>query len=103
MNPGLNRIEVAARAGEGARAMRVLNVHLDPNVSPPAVPPMFVVQRNELLKICLDYQRSLRVTLEQRRMEWVGKELRIEVESARRRARERAAVQRRELSITIEE
>ena len=100
---GRNRIEVAARAEAGARALRALEVQLDPGMPPPAVPRRFVVQRNELLKICLDHERSLRVSLERERREQVGRQLTIEIESARGRARERAAGQRRELQISVEE
>jgi len=64
---------------------------------------MFVVQRNELLKVCLEDQRRLRVSLEKKRLELVSQELRLEVERARAKARERAAAQRKELKLGIDE
>jgi hypothetical protein len=103
MDPGRNRIEIAARAEAGTDALRTLEVHLDPGMPPPALLPMFVVQRNELLEICLEDQRRLRMSLEKKRLELVGKELRLEIERARAKARERAATQRKELKFEIDE
>jgi hypothetical protein len=103
LEPGLNRIEVVARADDGTDASRALEVHLDPNLPPPAVIPKYVVQRNELLEVCLDDQRRLRVQLEEKRVELVLKELRLEIEQARVKARKRAATQRKSLELTIEE
>jgi len=103
MVPGRNLIEVAARAEAGTDALHILEVHLDPGMPPPALLPMFVVQRNELLKVCLEDQRRLRVSLEQKRLELVSQELRLEVERARAKARERAAAQRKELKLGVDE
>jgi hypothetical protein len=103
MEPGRNRIEVSARSGSGGEATSSLEVHLDPDVPEPALPPMFVVQRNELLEICLDGQRRLRVSLEERRLELILGDLRLEIENARAQARGRAAAQRKQLKLVIEE
>jgi hypothetical protein len=110
MDPGLNRIEVAARAEAGTDALRTLKVRLDPGMPPPALLPMYVIQRNELLEICLEDQRRLRVALEELtrkqlelEIERTRKELRIEIERARAKARERAATQRKELKFEIDE
>jgi hypothetical protein len=77
-----------------------LEVHLDPAKPPPAPLPIYVVQRNELLEVCLRNARHLRLSLEERA---VRKELRLEIERARERAHERATKQRKELKLTIEE
>ncbi len=116
MEPGANRIEIVARAHQGTDASRTLEVHLDPDKAAPALLPMFVVQRNELLEVCLEDQRRLRIALEKKRLELVGKELqleigrvraarelRVEIERARAKARERAAEQRKELELVLEE
>jgi len=70
---------------------------------------MFVVQRNELLEICLEQQKELRLDLEERarkhlelEVEQTLKELRLEIEHARSKARERAVEQRKELRIWVE-
>jgi hypothetical protein len=100
MDPGLNRIELMARAGDAVTKTRTLEVHLDPAKPPPAPLPIYVVQRNELLEVCLRDARHLRLSLEERA---VRKELRLEIERARERAHERAATQRKELKLTVEE
>ena len=58
---------------------------------------------NELLEVCLDDQRRVRVHLEERRVEQVVKKLRLEIERAREKAQDRAAKQRKSLELTIDE
>ena len=65
--------------------------------------PKYVVQRNELLEVCLHNQRRVRVHLGEKRVEQVAKELRLEIERERVKAQERAATQRRSLELTIDE
>jgi hypothetical protein len=110
MDPGPNRVEVRARADAGADAVRQLELRLDPSRPPPELLERFVIQRNELLKICLEHQRQLRVALEERankqlelKIERTRKQLRLEIEHARAKALERAAAQRKQLRIEIEE
>ncbi len=103
LEPGRNRVEAMARTDSGAAALRSLDVRLDPDLPEPALPPMFVVQRNELLEICLAVERRVRMSLEKKHLDLVGKELRLEIERARLPARERAAVQRKELKLGIDE
>jgi hypothetical protein len=109
LKPGSNRIELHARADWGADASRDLEVRLDPAKPAPELLPMFVVQRNELLEICLEQQKELRLDLEERarkhlelEVEQTLKELRLEIEHARSKARERAVEQRKELRIWVE-
>jgi hypothetical protein len=106
--PGPNRIELHARADWGTDASRELEVRLDPAKRAPELLPMFVVQRNELLKICLEQHKKLRLDLEKRarthlelEVEQTLKELRLEIENARAKARKRAVAQRKELRIWI--
>jgi Mg-chelatase subunit ChlD len=107
--PGPNRIELHARADWGIDASRELEVRLDPAKRAPELLPMFVVQRNELLEICLEQQKKLRLDLEKRarkhlelEVEQTLKELRLEIEQARAKARKRAVEQRKELRIWVE-
>jgi Mg-chelatase subunit ChlD len=109
LKPGPNRIELHARADWGAGASREFEVRLDPAKRAPELLPMFVVQRNELLEICLEQQKKLRLELEKRarkhlelEVEQTLKELRLEIEGARAKARERAVEQRKELHIWVE-
>jgi hypothetical protein len=109
LQPGPNRIELVARADWGADASRELEVRLDPARPAPELLPMFVVQRNELLKICLEQHKKLRLELEKRarkhlklEIEGIRKELRLEIEHARSKARKRALEQRKELHLEIE-
>jgi hypothetical protein len=121
LTPGPNHIELLARADWGADASRELEVRLDPAKPSPDLLPMFVVRRNDLLKICLEQQRRVRVELEERArkqlvleleekrlqleldLERTRKELRLEIERARARARQRADEQRKQLRLEIGE
>ncbi len=102
LKAGTNQIEILARADGGANAARTLAVQVDPQMSPLSLPPKFVVQRKALLKICLDDQRRLRISLENERIQQIRKDLRLEIEQARARARRRAATQKRELELSID-
>ncbi len=109
LQPGPNRIELVARADWGADASRELEVRLDPAMPTPELLPMFVVQRNELLGICLEQHKKRRLDLEKRprkhlklEVERTLKELRLEIEHARAKARNRAVEQRKELHIWVE-
>jgi hypothetical protein len=121
LEPGPNRIEALARATWGADASRQLEVRLDPERPAPELLPVFVVQRNELLKVCLEQQRRIRLALEERahkelelelersrkelelELERTRKALRLEIERARAKAHKRAGEQRRELELELEE
>jgi hypothetical protein len=109
LKPGANHIELVARADWGADASQELEVRLDPARPAPELLPMFVVQRNELLEICLEQHKKLRLDLEKRarkhlelEVERTRKELRLEIEHARAKARKRAVEQRKELRIWVE-
>jgi hypothetical protein len=102
MFPGPNHIKVRALSDTGVAAVHQLEVQLDPSRPPPEKPERFVIQQNELMKICL-VAREERVKKELRiEAERVLKELRIEMEHARTKARERANTQRKELTIEPE-
>ncbi len=108
MELGPNRVEVRARADAGTDALRRLEVLVDPSRPPPEMLERYVVQRNELLQICLSQQRELRVALEDRARKQLEleiaetrKRLRVEIERARSAARKRAAAQRKQLRIEV--
>ena len=121
LEPGPNRIQASARANWGADASRQLEVRLDPARPAPELLPVFVVQRNELLKVCLEQQRRIRLALEERahkelelelerarkelelELERTRKALRLEIDRARAKAHKRAGEQRRELQLELEE
>ncbi len=100
--PGVNWITVEARASLSGHASRGIVVEWDPDLPPSATPPEYVVQRNELLEICLDRERRRREELEGEHIQHVRKELRREIERARAKARQRAAEQRKQLNLSLE-
>lgn len=101
--PGMNRMEVVARVGDGTQASRSLDLRLDPQAPPPPARSKFVVRRNELLEVCLEHIRRLRVSAEDEYTDRIRSELRLEIEQERLKARQRAAAQRRTLEISIEQ
>jgi hypothetical protein len=101
--PGSNRIEVAARATDGAQATETLEVSADGTGSPPPVPADLVVARNRLLEDCLKSIKEVRMAAEKERAEDVRKALMVEIEKERAHARERAAEQRKRLQIDVED
>jgi hypothetical protein len=102
MVPGENRVHVRARADDGAETQKTLKVTFVPEAPTPPLPNDFVVQRNRLLEDCLRDTKQLRLQAEQERAEAVRRELRVEIERERAKARERAAEQRKELQIEVE-
>jgi len=102
MIPGENRVHVRARADDGAEIQKTLKVTFVPEAPTPPLPNDFVVQRNRLLEDCLRDTKRLRLQAEQERAEAVRRELRVEIERERAKARERAAEQRKELRIEVE-
>jgi hypothetical protein len=62
-----------------------------------------MVQRNRLLEDCLINLKRVRMKAEEERNELVRRELKMEIERERLKARERAEEQRKELQIGIEE
>ena len=102
MAPGINWIKVDARSGPTEHAVRGIVVWRDPALPRSATLPEYVVQRNELLEICLERKRRRREQLEGEHIQHVRRELRLEIERARAQARRRAAAQRKELNLSWE-
>ena len=101
--PGANRIEVRARASDGALASRALAVATAPGAGEPAVPAHLVPLRNALLEECLASAKALRMEAERARAEQLRRLLREEIERERARARERADEQRKRLRLDVDE
>jgi hypothetical protein len=100
--PGKNRIEIIARADDGTSVRREIAVKLDPSAPPPAIPDQLAEARNSLLAECLHDLRDRRRKTERELAERVRKELIVEIEQEREKARVRAAEQRKELRIELE-
>jgi hypothetical protein len=100
--PGENRIEITARADDGTAVRREIAVKLDPSAPPPAIPDELAAARNSLLQQCLHEMRDQRRQAEREHAERVRKELIVEIEREREKARLRAAEQRKELRIDLE-
>jgi hypothetical protein len=103
LRPGVNEIEVVARAEDGTRAVKRLKVRYDPEAVTGEVPRALVVQRNRLLEDCLRELKRARLATEEEHAEDVRKELLVEIEKERARARERAASQRKRLDLEVDE
>jgi hypothetical protein len=102
LDPGKNLIEVLARANDGTQTARTLEVLMEPGAPTPAVPEELAAQRNWLLEECLAEVKKVRLTAEQQRAEQVRKDLLVEIERERAKARQRADEQRKRLELGIE-
>ncbi len=101
--PGRNVIEVLAKATDGTDSSRTLEVVMEPGAPAPAVPEDLAAQRNWLLEECLREVKKVRMTAEQERAEQVRKDLLVEIQRERDKARQRADDQRKRLEIGVEE
>ena len=101
--PGENQIEITARATDGTVATRTLTIRLDPEAPAPEIAPELVVARNRLLEDCLRMLKEMRLKAEREQAEQARKELLVEIERERAKARERAAEQRKQLELGAEE
>jgi hypothetical protein len=100
--PGKNLIEVLARATDGTQATRTLEVLMEPGAPAANVPEELAAQRNWLLEECLREVKRVRLTAEQERAEQVRKDLLVEIERERAKARQRADDQRKRLELEVD-
>jgi hypothetical protein len=100
--PGENKIEVVARADDGTLARREIDVRVDPDAPPVVVPANLAVPRKDLLTECLEELRDARRALEREQAENVRRQLIVEIEREREKARLRAEEQRKELRLEVE-
>jgi hypothetical protein len=101
--PGANTIRISARANDGADATKVLRVVHEPAAAAIPIPADLSLRHNRLLEDCLRNLKQLRVVAERDQAETVRKELLLEIERERAQARERAAEQRKQLELEVEE
>src|SRR5262245_60991941 len=103
LNPGKNVIEVLAKATDGTHSTRTLEVMMEPGAPAPSVPEELAAQRNWLLEECLREVKKVRMSAEQERAEQVRKDLMVEIERERAKARQRADDQKKRLELGVEE
>ncbi len=101
--PGKNLIEVLATATDGTNSSRTLEVLMEPGAPAPSVPEELAAQRNWLLEECLREVKQVRMSAEQERAEQVRKDLLVEIERERAKARQRADDQRKRLELGVEQ
>ena len=101
--PGSNTIQIAARSTDGVEAVEVLHIVHEPAAEPLPVPTDLGVRHNRLLEDCLRNLKHLRVSAEREQAERVRKELLLEIGRERAKARKRAAEQRKQLELEVEE
>jgi hypothetical protein len=103
LEPGANQLEVTARADDSTTAQRKLSVKLDPNAPEADIPEDLVVHRNRLLEECLRNLKQVRVAAEREAAEKVRKDLMVEIDKERTKAKARAAEQSKRLELGVEE
>jgi hypothetical protein len=103
LEPGANQIEVTAQADDGTEAKTTLAVHFQAEAPDPVIPRDLMVQRNRLLEDCLINLKRVRMEAEEERNQQVRRELKMEIEDERLKARDRADEQRKRLDIAIDE
>jgi hypothetical protein len=99
MEPGRNRLRAWARADDGAEIEQLRDVQLEPEAEAPPIPANLAARRNRLLEECLRDAKRLRMTAEEKQAEQVRRDLLIEIERERAKARQRADEQRKELEL----
>jgi hypothetical protein len=99
----MNRLDVVARSDDGTRVRRQLAVFVEASQAETPVPPDLAARRNRLLEDCLRDSKRSRKKTELRHAEAIRRELKVEIERERSKASRRAAEQRRELQLELEE
>ena len=99
MKPGKNNIRVWARADDGAEVEQLRDIQLDPKSESPPIPAELAARRNRLLEECLRDAKRRRQSVEEDHAELVRRELLVEIEEERAKARDRADAQRKELEL----
>jgi hypothetical protein len=100
--PGKNRIEVTARASDGAERSETVLLEYAPDAALPEIPRDYVTARNALLEQRLAALKRVSVDIDRQRLEQARRELALEIERERAAALERAAAQRKELRLEPE-
>ena len=103
LEKGANKLQVNARADDATSAQRALTVRLDPNAPDAPIPQDLVVHRNRLLEECLRNLKQVRVSTEREAADKLRKELMLEIEKERTKAKQRAAEQSKRLELGVED
>jgi hypothetical protein len=103
MVPGSNTIQISARSTDGFEAAEVIHVVHEPAAQALSIPEDLGIRHNRLLEDCLRNLKQLRVVAEKEQAEKVRKELLIEIGRERAKARERAAEQRKQLELEVDD
>lgn len=99
---GVNRIEVVATTLGGRETRKTVDVVSDPERERARVPDSLAGRYERMRRDCLREVRTQRIMAERELTEKIRKDLKLEIEQARRAARKRAAEQRKELKIEVE-
>jgi len=99
---GENTIEAYARSTDGTEGRREVKVKFLPGAATPELTPRQVAQRNRLLENrLLDLQRR-RVEIQTEANEETRRDLQVEIEKEREKAKVQAEKTRRELELNVE-
>jgi len=102
MKEGENTIEAYARSTDGTEGRREVKVKFLPGAPTPELSPRLVAQRNRLLENrLLDLQRR-RVEIQTEANEETRRDLQVEIEKEREKAKVQAEKTRRELELNVE-
>jgi hypothetical protein len=102
LQEGKNKLEVYARASDGAESRAQITVVYVPGTQNPVLPVELITLENDLLEQKLIELRRGRVEAERAQAEEVRKQLALQIDKERAAAQERAAQQRKELQIEID-
>lgn len=100
---GPNRLEIRATSEGAPPQVETLDLVLDPDAAPSALPQHLVARRHALLEKCLEGLKRLTREAEREQAERLRLRLAAEIERERQRARERAEEQRKRLEIRAED
>ncbi|HBZ71986.1 MAG TPA: hypothetical protein DEP35_20570 [Deltaproteobacteria bacterium] len=102
LQTGKNKLEIYARASDGAESRANITVVYTPGTPNPVLPVELIALENQLLEQKLIELRRGRIEAERAQAEEVRKELALEIDKERAAAQERAAQQRKELKIEVD-
>jgi hypothetical protein len=102
LQEGKNKLEIYARANDGAESRANITVVYVPGTQDPVLPVELITLENDLLEQKLIELRRGRVEAERAQAEEVRKELALQIDKERAAAQERAAQQRKELQIEVD-
>jgi len=103
LHEGLNRIEVTARASDGQTVTRTVDLHANHDEVTPRIPDALRGRIDRLRRECKRAVTTDRISTERALEKKVRKELKLEIERERVKARQRADEQRKSLDLEVED